>query len=151
MTCCMIWDKLILQTTVPLSEKQEKKIPISRNVYENWDKGCIITFPIIWRKKIAATEGDLRRFIYPHMVMIKWCRQWSRSGSPLGKPFLWYGFTLFAGNSKGPSGEETQAYPLLQINSSTGPFHFHSPNRSLYKTKQACRTVLHKMFVYGWL
>ena len=61
---------------------------------------------------------------------------WGGGGLSLpGKPFLSYGFTLFAGSSKGPSGEYIQAYPLPQVNSSNGPSHVPSPNGSLYKTK----------------
>ena len=68
-----------------------------------------------------------------------WVRrvQWGAGGLPPGQPFLWYGFTVFVGSSKGPSGEEAQAYPVSQVNSATGPSHFAFPNGSLYKTK-AC-------------
>ena len=61
--------------------------------------------------------------------------QWGGGGSPPGNPFLWYGSTLFSSSSKGPSGEDTQAYPLPQVNSATGPSQFPSPNGSLYTTK----------------
>lgn len=56
-------------------------------------------------------------------------------GEGQGSLFHDLGFTLFAGSSKDPSGEETQAYPLPQVNSSTGPSHIPSPNGSLYETK----------------
>ena len=65
--------------------------------------------------------------------------QWGGGGLLPGKPFLIWLHPLLC-SSKGPSGEKTQAYPLPQVNSATGPSHFPSPNGSLYKTK-GCGTA----------
>ena len=60
--------------------------------------------------------------------------QWGGGGLLPGKPFLIWLHPLRC-SSKGPSGENKQAYPLPQVNRATGPSHFLSPNGSLYETK----------------
>ena len=53
---------------------------------------------------------------------------------------FWYGFTLFDAAPKVLLERKKQAYPLPQVNSTTGPSHFPSPNGSLYKT-EGCGTA----------
>ena len=81
-----------------------------------------------------------------------WIRrvQWGGGGSLPGKPFLIWLHPLRC-SSKGPSGEKTEAYPLPQVNSATGPSHFSSPNGSLYKTKGVGRQACFAQGVCLWV